>query len=159
MKFLTLAFLVLAGCSSSGGSGGGSPLQKPLSGTPISLNGEWAGTGTVKYGGEPTQNMNFKLVVSKLPTGFDLEIGTTDEAGGQAMDTSLTGHRIVNNTIFDIRDDANVGEVGENGFSIGRPNVGQIDARRDANGLMTVHAVTDYGSGYTVIYDATLSKR
>jgi hypothetical protein len=70
----------------------------------------------------------------------------------------LTGHRIVNGQIIDVRDQANVGAVGAGGFIIGRPHKGFIKATMDRTGRLDVEGEIEYTTDYKVKYRALLSK-
>lgn len=164
MKFIYLALVILIGwsaCSSGdgGGDGTGAPNEKiTFSGSPSALNGRWSGPGTANYPNQAPQDMTFTFEVSQLPAGFNLAIEGFDANGRSELTTEMTGHRIVNNTIFDVRDNANVGSAGAGGFRIGRPNIGIIIATMNAAGQLTVHAEEYYGSAdYKASYDAILT--
>lgn len=149
---LVSTLFLLAGCSSDSGGGnnpapcaGAACVQKPFAGAPVNLNGQWTGTGSIEFQGHVLDNLTFNIEFSQMPTGFDMAVQIVDQTGNPIYQTAMTGHTVRNNVITDVRDLANVGQLGSGGFILQRlPSYVQGIVMQ--NGQMELAALQDMGT-------------
>jgi hypothetical protein len=161
LKFLLLS--VLAACAVSGCSNKESD-EKPFSpkitqfkGAPKNFNGYWKGQGYIAVGQNKINDLTYHVEVSKTPTGLDLEVTANTSTGSNVMFIGLEQHYVTENNIFDARDNMLVGSIGSDGFSLARAELGELVARLNANGEITLDAfMLDEGQRYE--FHAVISK-